>query len=83
MKPLIIEATEKTPKVILNADINVFEIVGRSITEDAPGFYKKILDWVDEYAKNPHSKTKFVIDLEYFNTTSSKCILDLSRKLEK
>jgi len=83
MKNLIIEPTSKTPKVILNADINVFEISGRSIPEDSVGFYRRILDWIDEYAKNPNPQTVFKFQLEYFNTSSSKCLLDLFRKLEK
>jgi hypothetical protein len=83
MRNLIIEPTPKTPKVILNADINVFEVSGRSIPEDSIGFYKKILDWIDEYSKAPNPKTVFKFQLEYFNTSSSKCLLDLFRKLEK
>ncbi len=80
---LIIEPTSKTPKVILNADIGVFEISGRSIPEDSIGFYRKILEWVDEYSKNPNPQTNFKFHLEYFNTSSSKVLLDLFRKLEK
>jgi SiaC family regulatory phosphoprotein len=83
MRNLIIEPTAKTPKVILNADINVFEISGRSIPEDSIGFYRKILDWIDEYAHSPNPRTNFKFELEYFNTSSSKCLLDLFRKLEK
>lgn len=83
MRNLIIEPTPKTPKVILNADINVFEVSGRSIPEDSVGFYRKILDWIDEYSKTPNSSTNFKFQLEYFNTSSSKCLLDLFRKLEK
>jgi len=77
MRSLIIEPTNKTPKVILNADINVFEISGRSIPEDSVGFYRKIIDWVDEYSQNPNTRTNFKFQLEYFNTSTSKCLLDL------
>lgn len=83
MRNLIIEPTSKTPKIILNADVNVFEISGRSIPEDSVGFYRKVMDWIDEYAKNPNPKTNFKFQLEYFNTSSSKCLLDVFRRLEK
>lgn len=83
MRNLVIEPTSKTPKVILNADIGVFEISGRSIPEDAIGFYRKVLDWLDEYSKSPLSKTNFKFQLEYFNTSSSKCLLDIFRRLER
>ncbi len=83
MRNLIIEPTTKTPKIILNADVNVFEISGRSIPEDSVGFYRKVIDWIDDYSKNPNPKTNFKFQLEYFNTSSSKCLLDVFRRLEK
>ncbi|MCS7297404.1 MAG: DUF1987 domain-containing protein [Bacteroidia bacterium] len=83
MRNLVIEPTSKTPKVILNADLGIFEITGRSIPEDAIGFYRKVLDWVEEYSKTPLSETVFKFQLEYFNTSSSKCLLDIFRKLER
>lgn len=83
MRNLIIEPTSKTPKIILNADVNVFEISGRSIPEDSVGFYRKVIDWIDDYSKNPNPKTNFKFQLEYFNTSSSKCLLDVFRRLEK
>ncbi|MEN3041613.1 MAG: DUF1987 domain-containing protein [Bacteroidia bacterium] len=83
MRNLVIEPTSKTPKVILNADLGIFEITGRSIPEDAIGFYRKVLDWIEEYSKNPLPETIFKFQLEYFNTSSSKCLLDIFRKLER
>ncbi|MCS7163273.1 MAG: DUF1987 domain-containing protein [Bacteroidia bacterium] len=83
MRNLVIEPTSKTPKVILNADLGVFEITGRSIPEDAIGFYRRVLDWIEEYSKSPLTETVFKFQLEYFNTSSSKCLLDIFRKLER
>ncbi len=83
MKPLKIESTHKTPKVYLDPEEGVFEISGRSIPEDSVGFYKPILEWLDEYGKNPNEKTEFKFELEYFNTSSSKNILELLKRLEE
>ncbi len=83
MKPLKIESTHKTPKVYLDPEEGVFEISGRSIPEDSVGFYKPILEWLDEYAQNPNEKTEFKFELEYFNTSSSKNILELLKRLEE
>lgn len=83
VEPLILEETHKTPKVNLNPADDVFEISGRSIPEDSVGFYKEILDWVEQYATSPNPKTNFKFELEYFNTSSSKNILELLKKLEK
>lgn len=82
-KPLKIEPTHKTPHVHLNAEMGIFEIGGRSIPEDSVGFYKKIIDWIDEYAASPLPLTEFKFELEYFNTSSSKNILEILKRLEK
>ena len=83
LEPLKIEPTHKTPKVYLDPSKNEFELSGRSIPEDSVGFYRHILDWIDEYAKSPIPRTDFKFELEYFNTSSSKNILELLKKLEK
>ena len=57
-------------------------IKGRSIPENSIEFYKPLVDWLDEYSKKPNDKTEVNIKLEYFNTSSSKCILDVFKKLE-
>jgi hypothetical protein len=80
--PLKIEPTHKTPKVYFDPAENVFEVSGRSIPEDSVSFYKPLLDWLDDYAKSPNPKTPFKFELEYFNTSSSKNILEMLKKLE-
>ena len=83
MNPIIINATEDTPGIKLDAASEIFEISGRSLPEDVVKFYKPILDWLDEYSKSPNSNTVFDFKLSYFNTASSKIILDILMKLEK
>ncbi len=82
MKSIDIEGTSKTPTVNLNAENGVVEIKGRSIPENSVEFYKPLVDWLEEYKKSPVEKTTVNIQLEYFNTSSSKCILDVFKKLE-
>ena len=82
MEPISIEGTAKTPSVVFNSDKGVIEIKGRSIPENSVEFYKPLVDWLEEYKKNPLPKTNVNIQLEYFNTSSSKCILDVFKKLE-
>jgi hypothetical protein len=83
MEAILIEGTPKTPTVNFNAQEGKFEIKGRSIPENSIEFYKPLVDWLDKYASNPLDKTEVNIQLEYFNTSSSKCILDVFKKLEK
>ncbi len=82
MQSIDIEGTSKTPTVSLNAENGVVEINGRSIPENSVEFYKPLVDWLEEYKKLPAEKTTVNIQLEYFNTSSSKCILDVFKKLE-
>jgi len=82
MNPIVISATEDTPGVRLDAAGDIFEISGRSLPEDVIKFYKPILDWLEEYAQSPNAHTVFDFKLSYFNTASSKIILDILMKLE-
>jgi len=82
MQPLLLTKKNKTPQVTFDPEKDTFEISGRSIPENSVDFYKPILDWLDDYTKKPNEKTRFTVKLEYFNTSSSKCLVDIFRKLE-
>ena len=77
MKPYIKTATADTPSVILDADRGIFEISQMSLPEDAVDFYTPILAWLREYAKDPNPETVFNMKLEYFNTASSKQLIQI------
>jgi hypothetical protein len=82
MESIIIEGTPKTPTVEFNAEEGKVEIKGRSIPENSVEFYNPLIAWLEEYGNNPKDVTQVNIQLEYFNTSSSKCILDVFKKLE-
>ena len=82
MNNIKMEGTAKTPDLSFDANTGVFDIKGRSIPENSVEFYKPILEWIDEYTNQTQPKTIVNIHLEYFNTSSSKCILDLLKKFE-
>jgi hypothetical protein len=82
MEIINLEGTEDTPKIILDKTNKIFEISGRSLPEDSAEFYQPVLDWLTEYAKDPLPETIFDFKLEYFNTASSKLILDVLTALE-
>lgn len=87
MRKLIINQTANSPKVILDPDKKIFEISGESRPPDVPVFYDEILRWLDDYTmhlskshdiKDP---VEFNFDLEYFNSSSAKYILDFCKQL--
>ena len=82
MEVIKIKGTDDTPNIVLDADNGTFEISGRSLPEDVAAFYEPILDWLDRYAETPNQSTVFDFKLEYFNTASSKLLLDILLKLE-
>lgn len=82
MEIINLEGTEDTPKIILDKSNGIFEISGRSLPEDSAEFYQPVLDWLEQYASDSNPSTNFVFKLEYFNTASSKLILDVLSALE-
>jgi len=83
MNSINIKGTDDTPNVILDKEKGLLEISGRSLPEDVNMFYEQILNWIDEYSENPNDRTEFNFKLEYFNTASSKVILDILLKFEE
>jgi hypothetical protein len=81
METIIREGSPKTPFVRLDGENGVVEIKGRSIPENSVEFYKPIIDWLEKFGDTPSDETNVNIQLEYFNTSSSKCILDIFKRL--
>ena len=82
MADLQLEGTPKTPTVVFTAATGLLTLKGRSIPENSVDFYRPLVDWLDLYARAPQPSTILHMQLEYFNTSSSKCILDLFKRLE-
>ncbi len=82
-EPINLEKTKNSPEIILNKDESIFKIAGRSIVEDPKEFYSPIYNWLEEYVKKPLKETDFIFDLEYFNSSSARQIMELIMLLEK
>lgn len=80
--PLEITATDSTPNVCFDPKNNLLELSGCSLPENGMAFYSKLSTWLDNYLKTNPTNIKVNIRLDYFNTTSSKCILDLFFRLQ-
>jgi hypothetical protein len=80
--PYIADQTARTPFIHFIPMDGVFEVKGKSIPENAIIYYKPLLAWLDEYVQNPAPETHLKMQLDYFNTSSSKCIVDIFKKLE-
>ena len=81
MEKLEIDSTSHHPKVNFDAETGVLELSGRSLPEQVLTLYQPILKWVEEYVTSPHETTVFTIDLDYINSSSSKYLLEILKRL--
>lgn len=82
MEPLQIEPTRTTPSVVFDPDVAKLIITGQSYPENSFEFYTSVKDWLSAYLSSQPEKLQVDFKLDYFNTSSSKCLLDLLEILE-
>jgi hypothetical protein len=86
MKSLIIEAIPDSPyypAVNFDASTGICEMAGESYMEEAYKFYTPLLNWLKEYTSKLKSPVVLNIKLTYFNTNSSRLLLDMLDILKK
>jgi hypothetical protein len=74
MNKIHIEGKEDTPEIIIDPSAKRLSISGRSLPEDVALFYKPVIDWL---TNSPVEGLNIEVKLEYFNTASSKILLDI------
>lgn len=82
MERFFLEGTKMTPSVVFDKSTGDFRIYGTSRPENPIEFYKPIFDWLNSYFSSSPNKTIFKIQLDYFNTSTSKILLDLFELFE-
>ncbi len=82
MEKLIIEADIDIPAMVLDKEANCFEISGKSLPEDVVKTYLPVLNWIDQYVKDPLDETVFVFKLNYLNTASTKAMTQIVHRLK-
>ena len=83
MEKVFIEPTRTTPLINFDPEEGILEMKGRSSPENSIRFYQRVLDNLDEYAVSGGSGFTANIAFEYFNTSSSKCLFDVFKRLSK
>lgn len=84
MKDLTIKGEKGTyfvPNVHFSAETGVCDLDGESYLEDTFAFYKPMIDWIKEFTATQRPIT-LNVGLTYFNTASSRSILDLLQELK-
>jgi len=86
MKNIDIQATKGeffTPRVYMNAQTGECELSGESYIEDTLDFYRPILTWLSDYITQVKLPLKVTFNLQYYNTSSSKYLLDIIKLLKR
>ena len=83
METLKIEATDDSPQVLLDQEDNQFEISGKSLPEDVVEFFQPVMAWLQKYREKPNARTELNLRMIYFNTASSKMIMDILMVFEE
>lgn len=85
MEDLIIQGKKDVyfiPNVNLQAKTGKCLISGESYLEETVDFYQPILDWLERYVDEIQGDISFDFRLTYFNTSSSRCIVDILHLLK-
>jgi len=77
-----VEATEDTPKLILNPHTQTILIEGSSFPEDAVEFYSYVIQWLVEQTEKFEGQFKCVFDYSILSSASNKMVFEILLKLE-
>ncbi|MGM0597585.1 MAG: DUF1987 domain-containing protein [Myxococcota bacterium] len=78
-----IKGNIKVPEVYLDKNKGIIQFRGRALPENAKELFIPIFNWIEMYLKTPNSTTRLIFNLEYFNTSSSKMLTEIIKKLKK
>ena len=85
MENILIKTQEDKPfipSVSFDASTGVCTIEGESYLEDSMAFYNKLAAWVKEYHEQGGESIVLSVKLKYFNTSSSRSLLDFFKAVK-
>ncbi|MFY0605294.1 MAG: DUF1987 domain-containing protein [Cyclobacteriaceae bacterium] len=83
MEKFFIEPTRVTPLVNFDPQEGILEIKGRSSPENSILFYQKIIEGLEAFLESDLEELTANFSFEYFNTSSSKCLFDVFKRLSR
>jgi SiaC family regulatory phosphoprotein len=83
MNTINLAATNTTPGVVLDPARKILEFSGQSYPENAVQFYQGVHQKLEAYLEENSEPLTVDFKLDYFNTSTSKCLLDLLECLER
>ena len=83
MPGLSIDATSRTPAVILDEKTGYFCLTGESYPEDITGFYGPIRVALNEAMTKAEDAFKADIKLVYFNSSSARVLMEIMDQMDE
>ncbi|SKC63647.1 DUF1987 domain-containing protein [Ohtaekwangia koreensis] len=71
------------PNVNFSVETGICELEGESYLENTFQFYAPLLKWLEDYMVHVNKPITFNFGLSYFNTSSSRSILDILNTLKQ
>jgi hypothetical protein len=78
MEDLFIQGTDSLPTISFKSS-GELKITGRALPEDANSFFRPLLDWLRIFSAD---EVNIEFNLDYFNTSVSKQVLDMFKIIE-
>lgn len=82
MENILLEATDKTPRIEGDLEKGTFSIEGRCLPENAKIFYTPILDWLELLSDSKAELIRVDLAIEYYNTSTSKVLLEIFKRFK-
>ncbi len=86
MKNILIKGEKDVyfvPSVDFDWDTGICEIAGESYLEETAEFYMPLIEWINDFTDKMPGPLIFNFRLTYFNTSSSRSIVDLLSSLKE
>ncbi|WP_109830883.1 DUF1987 domain-containing protein [Reichenbachiella versicolor] len=83
MEKLIVRPTRITPLIYFDTVRGLLELRGKSSPENAIQFYNSLFNELERFGAQSKQNLVANFKLEYFNTSSSKCIFDILKKVNQ
>lgn len=82
LEAIIIEASESAPSIRFDPDAGALAICGESYPEDAFAFFNPLMNAIETFLAAKPQRFHAELELIYFNSSTSKVLMDLFDLLE-
>lgn len=83
MPRLDLAKTADTPHILFEPEQGIFKLEGESYPENAMEFYRPVIETLTSFVEAESSNLEVSLKMVYFNSSSSKCLLDIFDLLEE